>query len=140
MPLNASSRMTTSGLRIMARRKRATRCAEKDNSPNWVRFAHSRFPLPWNRVSFVNVWLSSCLNHSKQASTLWRAFSSNAGTMIGVSAQADSRVRRKDIIFGNSEWISGEAWPIRDWMSKIEMPGVPGEGRRGRPKIFTGAE
>ena len=45
MPLKASSRMTISGLRIVARRKRRTRCAEKDISPKSVSRAHSTLSL-----------------------------------------------------------------------------------------------
>ncbi len=57
-----------------------------------------------------------------------------------MSAQAFSSVWRMETLRGKKAWISGEDWPMRDWMSKMDIPGSPDCGRRPRPKTLIGKE
>lgn len=41
---------------------------------------------------------------------------------------------------GKKAWISGDEWPIRAWMSKMEIPGWPGLGNLPCPNILIGRE
>lgn len=62
------------------------------------------------------------------------------GRLSGVAAKADSRVSRMERWRGKKAWISGEECPMRRWSSKMGMPGMPGWGRRLRPKSLIGRE
>ena len=150
MPPNASSKMTRSGFLIMARKKSSIRCAANGVSPKRMMSAHSTlFGWPFCKihclelkltVSGVKAGFNSASNHRRQVSTATSLSYVKRGVPRKVSAQALSKLWRMERLRGKKAWISGEHWPMRDWMSKTEIPGSPGCGRRPRPKTLTGKE